>query len=138
MSLDNIIIVDNVPERADALVALANGKAREVEVMMMGDPGEPLSIAETFRGRISELLGSGANVMVVFCCMTGVKGEVVRVLRDAEAKAGKGTRRILIDCHGTDAVNRGFKNRGVPRGGIRHIRYDMDERWQQRFADLFN
>ena len=133
--LDRVIVVDNHEPRATAVSHLVSKHAATVEVLLDSDNG-PSNASSKLRERINQCLADGENVMVVFCCMTGVRGGIVNILREAERIHEKGTRRFLVDCNPPSKVNRGFKQRGVSRKGIKHVVYDQDGKWQNEFSDL--
>ena len=136
-TLDNVIIVDTVEERAQKAAGVVSMAATEVEtVLLVGDEADVLRAG--FVDRIRGLLSDDRRVMVVFDHVSGVKEGIVDALRTVEEETGVGTRKILLSCHHGTRLNKGFKARGVSREGIRHVRYSMDDgRWMKALDELF-
>lgn len=143
--LDTIFVVDSFCnsetgrfDRAGEIADLLSEKAGEVRVVEM-DLARRGEIATRFQADLKEQLASGKGVMVLFNCPSAVSGGILAVTRATEIETANVTRKILLSCHGTSHVNRGFKRRGVDRDGIRHVVYDHDRRThQQKLLDLFS
>ncbi len=141
--LDTIFVVDSFKDgtgefnRAKEIAALVADKAGEVRIVEM-DLGNKEEITHGFQTALRGLLADGKGVMVCFNCPSAVSGGILAATRSTEVETGNITRKILISCHGTHYVNRGFKRRGVSRDGVRHIVYDHDRaRHQEKLLDLF-
>ncbi|MBU1683432.1 hypothetical protein KJ742_05815 [Patescibacteria group bacterium] len=137
-SLDHVFIVDAFDPRAQEIEALARKHSSSVRVFSM-DCQDFREVCGEFADALRVELEQRRNVMVCFGAVSGVRGGVVEALNQVEKEAGRGTRRVIVSCLHGNTINKGFRKRGIPRDGIRHVRYDGDNpnRWMKKFEDLF-
>jgi len=126
--MDSILIVDTYKTRLNDITEVLRKDQRSPDISnFFIDKQEPnqVELAQAaFAQKINDVLQEGKDAMVIMNYFSALQFDVWNILKDAEGRHGKGTRRILISCMANRKVNKNF---GEDRKLIKHIRFDSDQ-----------